>query len=83
MALTYDEALKTTISIIAEEFAIDANTLHADSQLTDDLELDSLDTVAVVSRLRYELDVALDETDLADTLTLGDLARKIVAKQKG
>ena len=67
----------------ASESSLDASEIGADTNLRDDLGLDSLQAVTVVMALEQEFDVEVDDEEIDGLQTVGDilelLARKTAA----
>ena len=59
--------------VVSETLGVNAEDLADEISLTDDLAADSLDLMQVVIALEEELAVDLDERQLADVRTVGDL----------
>jgi acyl carrier protein len=67
----------------ASESSLDASEIEAETNLRDDLGLDSLQAVTVVMALEQEFEVEVDDEEIDGLQTVGDilelLARKTTA----
>lgn len=67
----------------ASESSLDASEIEAETNLRDDLGLDSLQAVTVVMALEQEFEVEVDDEEIDGLQTVGDilelLARKTAA----
>ena len=67
--------------LVAEQFAVDADTVERETSFFDDLGADSLDIVELTMALEEEFDLAeLPEEDLRKLVTVGDVADYIASK---
>lgn len=60
---------------------LDPNTVQLSAQLSQDLDLDSLDTVELTLGLEKRFNVELPDSDLEDVVTVGDVVELIVKKR--
>lgn len=58
----------------AEVLELDEAEVTSDSRWLEDLEADSVDLIEVANAAEAEFDVVLDEADLYDVTTVGQLA---------
>lgn len=65
--------------MLAEQFALDETTLERDT-LLDDLNLDSLEILELLTAIEDEYDIQLDAREFADCENLGDMADLIIDK---
>ncbi|MGM9619101.1 MAG: acyl carrier protein [Oscillospiraceae bacterium] len=78
-----EEILKTLQTMIAEQFAVEAETVTMETSFEDDLGADSVDLVELVMALEEEFDVGqIPEEDLVGMKTVGDTVRYISSKIK-
>ena len=78
-----EEILKTLQTMIAEQFAIDADSVTMETSYEDDLGADSVDLVELVMALEEEFEVdEIPEEELAGMKTVGDTVRYISSKTK-
>lgn len=59
--------------IIADVLGIDAETIHMDSSLAEDLEADSLSAVEILMALEEETGVEIEDTEAANMKTVADI----------
>lgn len=71
--------LEKLIQIISEQLDIDVEKLSADTALTDDLGVDSLDIVEMLMTVQDEFDIEIPDEEVENLKTLGDVA-KVVEK---
>ena len=74
------EALALVRRVLGAEFELEAGDIAADAHLVDDLDLDSVDAVALSVRLEEEADFALTEEDLKGLRTVADVVRVVCAR---
>ena len=67
--------------LVAEQFAVDADSIERETSFFDDLGADSLDIVELTMALEEEFDLAeLPEEDLRKLTTVGDVADYVASK---
>jgi acyl carrier protein len=71
--VTREEVLELVRRVLRAEFELDAAPLGEATHLVDDLDLDSVDAVALAVRLEEETGVALAEEELKGMRTIGDV----------
>lgn len=71
--MTRAEVLELVRRVLAAEFELDAASIDEATLLVDDLDLDSVDAVALAVRLEEETDLALEEEALKALRTVGDV----------
>ncbi|MCP5178504.1 MAG: acyl carrier protein [Pseudomonadales bacterium] len=59
--------------ILVEEFEIDAGLIRPDAHLLDDLDIDSIDAVDILARLRELTGKSLPSEALRSVRTVGDV----------
>ncbi len=64
---------KDIINVIAEIAEINPKKISMASTLSGDLELESLDLVTLVSTLEKKFDVSVNDNDIKDLQTVGDI----------
>ncbi len=68
-------------SLIAEQFAVDEDSITMETSFTDDLNADSVDIVDLSMALEEEFDIEeLSEEEAAAISTVGDLVRYLQNK---
>jgi len=65
------------LDIVAEAADVDLSAVTPEKSLRDDLELDSLATVDIATRIRDELGVKISDEDLAGLQTVADLIQYV------
>ena len=71
--MTFEKVQK----ILAEQLELDADEITMDSNLVEDLGIDSLDFVDIVMSLEDEFDTEFPEEDMAGIKTVGDIVKYI------
>ncbi len=67
--------------LLSEQFSVDADTITKETSFENDLGADSLDLVELSMALEEEFGVEeLDEEDVANIKTVGDLVRYLQSK---
>ena len=67
------EAISEQLSLTGEEIA----SITEDTRLREDLNIDSLEAVEIAMLLEDKLDIILEENDMDDVVTVGDLVSVI------
>ena len=79
-AMTSESIFATLQTLIAEQFAIDAEEITMDSSFVDDLGADSVDLVELVMAMEEEFEIGeIEEDSLQGLKTVGDCVRYLVA----
>ncbi len=73
------DAASPLLRIVAEACGAPIDVVRPESTLGDDLQLDSLGRVELLSAIEAELGAYLDEAAISSTTTIAELARMIVA----
>jgi acyl carrier protein len=68
------------VETLSEHFDIEGEQVNAAARLVADLDLDSLDLIALVAEIEEESGVALEEKDVRDCETLGDLVDRFAVR---
>jgi acyl carrier protein len=71
--VTRAEILDLVRRLLRAEFELDAAAVGEATRLVDDLDLDSVDAVALAVRLEEETGLALAEEELKSMRTVGDV----------
>ncbi len=71
--MTRAETLELVLRVLRAEFELDETPLGEATHLVDDLDLDSVDAVALAVRLEEESGVTLAEEELKGMRTIGDV----------
>lgn len=73
--------LEKLIEIVSAQLDIDAATISADTNLIEDLGVDSLDIVEMFMEVQDEFGVEIPDEDVDSIKTIGDMA-EYIAKSK-
>ena len=68
--------------VIVDTLGCDADAVTMEASLVDDLEADSLDAVELNMALEETLGFAIDDEELKNMKTVGDIVRYLEAHQK-
>ena len=69
--------------IIAEISEVNESEIRMESELVDDLEVDSMMSLEILTELEREFGIQISETDLADFVTVGDIFNFVKEKVDG
>lgn len=79
--MTSEDIFKTMQDLLAEQFALDADSITMSSSFEDDLGADSVDLVELIMAMEEEFEVdEIPEEDLMTLKTVGDCVRYLTAK---
>jgi acyl carrier protein len=76
---TREEILDQVTSTLAELFEIEPEQVTLAASLNDDLEIDSIDAVDLLDRLRRQTGRKISAEDFRSVKTVGDLVEKVHA----
>ena len=71
--MTEEEIQKQVVDILATDFECDREKLTPEVNLFSDLDLDSIDAVDLIVRLRREVEFDIKSEDFKSIRTVGDL----------
>ena len=71
--------LHTLRDVLAAEFEIEPETITLDAHLLDDLDIDSIDAIDILARLRELTGKDLPAESLKDVRTIGDVVTLVDA----
>lgn len=71
--VTREEVLSRIRKTLSEEFECDAAKIVPEARFYEDLDLDSIDAVDLIVRLRKEVDFEIKSEDFKAIRTVGDL----------
>ena len=81
--MSIEEIFKTIQSMIAEQFAVEPETISMETNLEEDLGADSVDLVELVMAMEEEFEMGeVQEEDLGKLKTVGDAVNYIAGKLK-
>ena len=73
-----DDAIAIKVQeLVAQEAGISVDQVQLSSQLAEELDFDSLDTVSLVSTLNIDMGLALEVEELEDISTVDDLIKLV------
>lgn len=78
--MTKQQIYAMFVETLSEHFDIEGEQVNAAARLVADLDLDSLDLIALVGEIEEESGVALEEKDVRECETLGDLVDRLAAR---
>lgn len=79
--MSHEEILTTLQELVAEQFAVDAETVTLKTSLADDLGADSVDFVEMVMAIEEAFDVGeIQDEDFSGMKTIGDAVSFIAGK---
>jgi Acyl carrier protein len=78
--LTSDEVLAQIRETLAELFDIEPERIRPETRLYDDLEIDSIDAVDLLDRLKRRTGCKFAAEDFRTVRTVGDLVNVVVQK---
>ena len=73
------DTLKQLSALLAEEFEIEPETITLDAHLFEDLDIDSIDAIDMLSRLRELTGKQLPADELKAVRTVGDVVSLVEA----
>ncbi|MFK7829755.1 MAG: acyl carrier protein [Congregibacter sp.] len=79
MSDSKEEIISHIRTVMVDYFELDASQITADSNLYEDLDIDSIDTIDLIIELKKHVDKEIDEMALLECKTIGDVA-EIIAK---
>ncbi|MGP7961516.1 acyl carrier protein [Sanguibacter sp. A247] len=81
MAYTENEVLAGLAEIVAEETGLPADTVTAEKSFTDDLDIDSLSMMTIVTHAEDKFGVTIPDDDVKNLATVGDAVSFITNAQ--
>ncbi len=77
--VTQEEVYEKIVSVLVDEFEVDANSVSMESNLFTDLELDSLDAIDLMVTLDKELNIEIKTETMQDMRTIQDVCTFVMA----
>lgn len=77
--MSIEEIFKTIQSMIAEQFAVEPETISMETNLEEDLGADSVDLVELVMAMEEEFEIEVVEEELAGMKTVADAVNFIAS----
>jgi len=68
-----DDVFDRLRKVLASEFRLDEDAITPEARMVDDLDLDSVDAVAMLVRLEEETGLALGDEEVRGLVTVGDV----------
>lgn len=81
--MTKDKIHAMFTQVLAEHFGIEGEQVNVRARLVADFDLDSLDRIALGAEIEEKSGIALEEDDVRDCETLGDLIDRFAARIAG
>lgn len=81
MALSEQDILAGLAEIVADETGIDAGDVQLDKSFTDDLDIDSLSMMTIVTLAEEKFDVRIPDEEVKNLVTVGDAVSYIAKAQ--
>ncbi len=81
MALSETEVLAGLAEIVAEETGIDTGDVQLGKSFTDDLDIDSLSMMTIVTLAEEKFDVRIPDEEVKNLVTVGDAVSYITTAQ--
>lgn len=81
MAATTEEILAGLAEIVAEETGLPTENVAAEKSFTDDLDIDSLSMMTIVTHAEDKFDVRIPDDQVANLKTVGDAVSFIADAQ--
>jgi acyl carrier protein len=78
--LTDEDVLEQIRESLVELFEIEPDRIHRDARLNDDLEIDSIDAIDLLDRLKRRTGCKFAAEDFRAVRTVGDLVDVVVQK---
>lgn len=81
MALSENEVLAGLAEIVSEETGLPADAVTAEKSFTDDLDVDSLSIMTIVTLAEEKFDVRIPDDSATGFVTVGDAVKFITEAQ--
>ncbi len=78
--MTKEKIYTMFVEVLAKHFEIEGEQVHTRARLVADLDLDSLDLIVLGTEIEEKSGVVLEEKDIRDCETLGDLIDRFAAR---
>ena len=82
MSLSNQEIFSRVVAILAREFDVSADEVSMQTNLEDDLDLDSLDAVALASWVEEDLGLALTDDEIEQMRSVDQIVAVISARMR-
>ena len=74
--------LEKVKAILSEQFDVEEDSITPDTNLSEDLEADSLDVVDLLMSIEYEFEIEVPDEDIENIKTVDQLVKYIEANMK-
>lgn len=81
MAFTEADVLAGLAEIVAEETGLPADSVTSEKSFTDDLDIDSLSMMTIVTHAEDKFSVTIPDDEVKNLATVGDAVNFITAAQ--
>ncbi|HLS74716.1 MAG TPA: acyl carrier protein [Actinomycetaceae bacterium] len=81
MAHSEEEILAGLAEIVNEETGLETDAVQADKSFTDDLDIDSLSMMTIVTLAEEKFDVRIPDEEVKNLATVGDAVKYITQAQ--
>ncbi|MBR1924846.1 MAG: acyl carrier protein [Ruminobacter sp.] len=78
--MTETEIFNELKRIMSENFEIEADSITMDSNIVQDLDLDSIDAIDLIAEIQKILNCRFNAEDFKAVKTVGDIVRTVCAK---
>ncbi len=78
--MTEQEIFTFLKKVLIDYFEIDANKITMDTRLNEDLDIDSIDAIDMMSYIKKETGREIEPTEFKEVRTIGDIVKVIVHK---
>lgn len=77
------EVKERVINLLSEKLGYDKLEIKENQEFVNDLGADSLDMVEIIMEIEEEFGLKIDDTEISEVKTVGDLIKKIENKRMG
>ncbi len=69
------------VKVVSNQLQVEASKINKDTNLIKDLKADSLDIVDMIITFEEQFNIQIDDNDVADIKTVGDIVSYIEARK--
>lgn len=73
------EIKEKVMAILCDKLGLEEYEVDENKQLVSDLGADSLDIVEIIMEIEKEFDVKIDDNELSEIKTVGDIEKKLIS----
>lgn len=73
------EIKEKVTAILCDKLGLEEYEVDENKQLVSDLGADSLDIVEIIMEIEKEFDVKIDDNELSEIKTVGDIEKKLIS----